>query len=91
MFETIITAFLAIGSVVAAAELEYQGQAQAGAAKKAKAVELLAKLADPALPDALNPFILVVAPVLIDFLVSIMSKTGFFTRLFAALGLASNS
>ncbi len=73
-----VSVFTAIIGVVSAAELEFSGQAGAGAEKKKAATLKIKELTDPIVPDQLEFIVDGIISFGIDAAVTALSKTGFF-------------
>lgn len=80
VFSTLKPVLMAVLLAVTAAELENEAPG-GGAEKKARATELLVEAVDPWLPDWLDPVIGAAAGFLIDAMVALANRTGFFDRL----------
>ncbi len=83
MFETVKKVFGILMLLIAAAELQ-NTDPKSGAAKKAQVVSQLETQLDPVLPAWIVPVVHSLAPFLIDTLVDLASKTGFFASLTTA-------
>lgn len=84
MFKQIQQAVATVALVVVAVELETEGAGK-GAEKKALAQAKIQQALDPALPDWLNGAVYSAAGMLIDALVGLANRTGFFAQFGAAL------
>jgi hypothetical protein len=80
MFDIIKKAWAIIALCVLAVEMENQTPG-AGAAKKQEACKRIKEALDPLLPDWLNPVVLGLTPMLIDAIVALANRTGFFAQL----------
>lgn len=80
MMNTLKPLLMAVLLAVTAAELE-SGTPGAGAEKRERARALLSDAIDPWLPDWLDPVIDATAGFLIDAMVALANRTGFFARL----------
>ena len=80
MFDSVKQLVAVVFLAVVAAELESEGAGK-GAEKKRAATEKLASVADALLPDYLNPVLAGCAGFLIDAVVTLINRTGFFGRL----------
>lgn len=77
ILKTVGSVVVAIGLVVVAVESETDGKGQ-GAEKKQKAQEKIKEILDPHLPDFANPIVYQAAGYLVDGLVALANRTGFF-------------
>lgn len=77
MFKVAKQVIFAVLMVVMAVELQAEGK---GAEKKAAAAEQVRKLLDPLLPDWANPIVVTSTDWLIDVLVGVANRTGFFAQ-----------
>lgn len=80
IFSTVKPLLAAVLLAVTAAELENDTPG-AGAAKRERAAELLMVAVDPWLPEWLDPVIATASGFLIDAVVALANRTGFFARL----------
>lgn len=77
LVKKILTTTLLVASAV---EMEISDPGS-GAQKKARATELLLQALDPLLPDWLNPVLAHLSGFLIDTVVAVANRTGFFGQL----------
>lgn len=82
MFKTVQSVLAAVLLAVTAAELEETAPGS-GAAKRERAALLLQQAIDPWLPEWLDPVLGAAAGFLIDAVVSLANRTGFFASLAA--------
>lgn len=83
IISTIKPLLVAVFLSITAAEMETDAPG-AGAAKKERAKELLFEAVDPWLPEWLDPVLATTASFLIDAMVALANRMGFFARLDAS-------
>lgn len=83
MFDIVKKVFGTLLLLITAIEMQNTDPG-AGAAKKAAVVAQLEHVVDPVLPTWIVPVVHGLAPLLIDTLVALANKTGFFTQLASA-------